>query len=94
MQLAPLGLTQGFAKSFYTSSTGQLAILLLSSQERKKIVVELLNRNNQNLNVRPSGARCSVLMAIINGPLVTGLEKWRKSQAFFVILGRGRIPFC
>ena len=53
------GLAQGFAESFYTSSTGRLAILqLLSSQERKKMVEELLKRNKQNLNVRPSGARC------------------------------------
>ena len=44
IQRAPLGLTQGFAISFYTSSTGQLALLqLLSSQERKKMVEELLH---------------------------------------------------
>ena len=61
IQRAPLGLTQGFAISFYTSSTGQLALLqLLSSQERKKMVEELLERNKQNLNVRPSGARCTL----------------------------------
>ena len=59
VQRAPLGLTEGFAKSFYASSTGRLALLqLLCSQERKKMVEEFLKRNIQNLNVRPSGARC------------------------------------
>ena len=31
---------------------------LLSSQARDKMFKELLKRNKQNLNVRPSGARC------------------------------------
>ena len=46
LQRAPIGLTQGFAINFYASSTGRLALLhLLPSQERKKMVKELLKKN-------------------------------------------------
>ena len=79
---APLGLTQGFAISLYTSSTGRLAILqLLSIQERMKMVEELLTRNKQNLNVRPSGARCLCfnislfLLSKLSGPFSSYVEQ-------------------
>ena len=59
LQSVPLGLTQGFVKRFFKSSTGRLAIpQLMSSQASSKMLKELLKRNKENLNVRPSGARC------------------------------------
>ena len=62
LQSVPLSLTQGFVKRFFKSSTGRLAIpQLLSSQARSKMLKELLKRNKDNLNVRPSGARCNRL---------------------------------
>ena len=67
IQHAPLGQTQDYAVSFYASSTGQLALLqLLFSQEREKMVKELLKINKQNLNVRPSDPCCKRLVTTID----------------------------
>ena len=50
VQRGALGLTQGFVISFHVNSTGRWAILLLlSSQESKKMLGELLKTNVQNL---------------------------------------------
>ena len=76
LQSVPLGLTQGFVKIFFKSSTGRLAIpQLMSSQARSKMLKELLKRNKENLNVRPSGARC-----------------YRLCQCYSTYIGEGKNP--
>ena len=67
VQRAALGQSQGLVKSLPESPTGWLAILqLLCSQERRNLQEELLKRNKQNLDDRPSAAGCSKLKEIIN----------------------------
>ena len=54
-----LGLSQGSVKSFLSGSTGQWAMLQLQcSQAREILQEELLQRNKQNLYVRPSAPLC------------------------------------
>lgn len=63
---APLGLTPGFVTSFYVSYLSLLARLqLLSSQEKKKMIEELLKRLKQNNRTSMSNL---VVPAVENPP--------------------------
>ena len=69
LQRGAVGLTQGLVISFAESSIGWRAMLqLLYSQKGNKLQEELLKRNKQNLNVRPTATRCSEKLEG-NGPM-------------------------
>ena len=52
------GLTQGFVIIFHVNSTGGPYCCCSPAQASNKMLGELLNRNVQNLYVRPSAPRC------------------------------------
>ena len=61
LQRGALSLTQGFVISFHVNSTGQLAVLLLlSNQESNKMLEELLYTIYINLCVRPNAPCCKM----------------------------------